>query len=179
MEESPQHSLCLCSGNSVVSCQGVCRRKKTRVFTRYSGWLLPMKAAPGVPVPTYPLSHGSTRPHLVVAVGCGFHSNLLWVLESVKFILTGFAMLSTSGMNLAQNTGLRFPNFRLKGLVYMLEAVYCCSLQPSPFFSRVLQSFRIQVFPSVLPYKGSDVPPLHLPGAKRKQECSSRSVLET
>lgn len=77
----------------------------------------------------------------------------LRVLESVKVSLTGFALLVISGMNLAQNTGLMFPNFRLQGLVYMSEVVYCCSLQPNPFFSGVLQSFRVQVFPPVLPYR--------------------------
>lgn len=64
----------------------------------------------------------------------------LSVHESVKLILTSFALLAISVMSLAQNTGLMFPNFRLQGLVYMSERVYCCSLKPSPFSSNVLQS---------------------------------------
>lgn len=77
----------------------------------------------------------------------------LRVLESVKHILTGFVLLVISGMNLAQNIGLEFPNFRFQALVYSSEVVYCCSFQTSPFFSRVLQSLRVQEFPPVLPYR--------------------------
>lgn len=36
---------------------------------------------------------------------------------------------------------------------YTAEVVYFCSLQPRPFFSGVLQNFRVQAFPPTLPYK--------------------------
>lgn len=105
-------------------------------------------------MPPYLLSQGSTHQHLVVAVGCGFHGNLLegaWICEthSDRLCIAG-DFWHESGPKHGPN---RFPNFRLQCLVYMPGAVYCCSLQPHPFLSRSLQSFRVQVFPPVLPYR--------------------------
>lgn len=69
-----------------------------------------------------------------------------WTDESVKLVLTGFALLEISGMNSTQNMSVMFPNLRLQGLVYMSEVVYFCCLNSNPLYSSILQSFRVQAF---------------------------------
>lgn len=148
-------TVCACVQATAWSdARGFYRRNNTFDFTRYSSWLLPMKAASET-------LFISASPSIVPrqhppAVSC---SSSLWLpWQSACGCLNLWnsfwqALLLISGMNVAQNAGVMFPNFRLQGLAYISEVVYCGSLQPSPFFSRVLQNFRVQTFPTMLPYR--------------------------
>lgn len=68
-------------------------------------------------VPLCLLCQGSNHQHQLEQLVVTSTAICSRALQSVKLLLTGFALLGIFGMNLAQNTGLTYSNFRLQDLL--------------------------------------------------------------